>query len=139
MLKNIILHSRNNTNSNVRIVCFFKVCALTGYEPQDLIEKTLYQYVHSQDMIGIRSMHMTRKFFCFQKLSLRWKHSRTNGHFVWEQRQFDYFWLFFTMKTVKLVFTDFSIEQRTSEHKVLPIFGQKRRMGLGPKLCHHRS
>ncbi len=34
---------------------------LTGYEPQDLIEKTLYQYVHSEDMLALRAMHVTRK------------------------------------------------------------------------------
>jgi len=37
------------------------VSSLTGYEPQDLIEKTLYQYVHSEDMIPLRAMHVTRK------------------------------------------------------------------------------
>ena len=32
------------------------------YEPQDLIEKTLYQYVHCEDMIPLRQMHVTCKF-----------------------------------------------------------------------------
>ncbi len=38
-----------------------QVSPLTGYEPQDLIEKTLYQYVHSEDMVPLRAMHVTRK------------------------------------------------------------------------------
>ena len=38
-----------------------KVGPLTGYEPQDLIERTLYQYVHADDMNGIRASHITCK------------------------------------------------------------------------------
>ena len=38
-----------------------QVSHLTGYEPQDLIEKTLYQYVHAEDMMGIKAMHVTCK------------------------------------------------------------------------------
>ncbi|KFB44932.1 AGAP010058-PA-like protein [Anopheles sinensis] len=36
-----------------------KVSQLTGYEPQDLIEKTLYQHVHSADIGHIRQAHQT--------------------------------------------------------------------------------
>uniref|UniRef100_A0A182JBT7 Uncharacterized protein n=1 Tax=Anopheles atroparvus TaxID=41427 RepID=A0A182JBT7_ANOAO len=36
-----------------------KVAQLTGYEPQDLIEKTLYQHVHSADIDHIRLAHQT--------------------------------------------------------------------------------
>ena len=39
------------------------VSLLTGYEPQDLIEKTLYQYVHAEDMLSLRSVHLTCKLF----------------------------------------------------------------------------
>ncbi len=45
-----------------------QVSQLTGYEPQDLIEKTLYQYVHSEDMMPIRAMHLTRKRYFFHHL-----------------------------------------------------------------------
>ena len=38
-----------------------QVAALTGYEPQDLIEKTLYQYVHPSDMVPLRLTHLTCK------------------------------------------------------------------------------
>ena len=38
-----------------------RVAALTGYEPQDLIEKTLYQYIHASDMVPMRLTHLTRK------------------------------------------------------------------------------
>ncbi|XP_033635579.1 uncharacterized protein LOC117296660 [Asterias rubens] len=36
-----------------------KVAQLTGYEPQDLIEKTLYQFVHATDILHIRYAHHT--------------------------------------------------------------------------------
>ena len=63
-----LAHSHSMSSGTNETKCNFltlflchQVSALTGYEPQDLIEKTLYQYVHSQDMMGVRSMHMTRK------------------------------------------------------------------------------
>lgn len=34
---------------------------LTGFEPQDLIEKTMYQYVHASDIHHIRHSHLMRK------------------------------------------------------------------------------
>lgn len=40
------------------LVCvFFRVADLTGYEPQDLIEKTLYHHVHSCDSFHLRCAH----------------------------------------------------------------------------------
>lgn len=43
--------------------CLFliRVCSLTGYEPQDLIEKTLYHYIHGNDVDNMRLAHQTRK------------------------------------------------------------------------------
>lgn len=38
-----------------------RVAQLTGYEPQDLIEKTLYQYIHVADVLHMRFAHHTRK------------------------------------------------------------------------------
>lgn len=44
------------------LFCFFKrVSQLTGYEPQDLIEKTLYQYIHASDIIQMRYAHQICK------------------------------------------------------------------------------
>jgi len=37
-----------------------RVAHLTGYEPQDLIEKTLYQYIHVADVLHMRFAHHTR-------------------------------------------------------------------------------
>ncbi|XP_023311431.1 single-minded homolog 1 [Anoplophora glabripennis] len=34
-----------------------RVAQLTGYEPQDLIEKTLYHYVHGNDIFALRFSH----------------------------------------------------------------------------------
>ena len=36
-----------------------RVFQLTGYEPQDLIEKTLYQYIHIEDLTSIKLAHQT--------------------------------------------------------------------------------
>ncbi|KAF0310379.1 Single-minded 1-A [Amphibalanus amphitrite] len=36
-----------------------RVLALTGYEPQDLIEKTLYQFVHPHDVHSVAHAHRT--------------------------------------------------------------------------------
>jgi len=43
------------------MIISFRVSALTGYEPQDLIEKTLYQHIHVCDTIHIRLAHHTRQ------------------------------------------------------------------------------
>lgn len=37
-----------------------RVFQLTGYEPQDLIEKTIYQYIHIEDLASIKAAHQTR-------------------------------------------------------------------------------
>ncbi|XP_061192146.1 single-minded homolog 2-like isoform X2 [Saccostrea echinata] len=36
-----------------------RVAQLTGYEPQDLIERTLYQYIHACDILHMRFAHHT--------------------------------------------------------------------------------
>ena len=49
-----------------------QVGPLTGYEPQDLIERTLYQYVHADDMNGIRASHITRKLITRSMIYKDW-------------------------------------------------------------------
>ena len=39
------------------------MAVLTGYEPQDLIEKTLYHYIHGNDVENMRLAHQTCKFY----------------------------------------------------------------------------
>ena len=39
-----------------------RVTDLTGYEPQELIEKTIYHYIHAADVEHVRLAHQTRKF-----------------------------------------------------------------------------
>lgn len=39
------------------------MASLTGYEPQDLIEKTLYHYIHGTDVLHMRYSHCTCRFF----------------------------------------------------------------------------
>lgn len=36
-----------------------RVFQLTGYEPQDLIERTLYSHIHTQDLASVRQAHQT--------------------------------------------------------------------------------
>lgn len=38
-------------------VLLYRVAELTGYEPQDLIEKTLYHHVHGCDVFNLRYAH----------------------------------------------------------------------------------
>lgn len=38
-------------------IYFYRVAQLTGYEPQDLIEKTLYHYVHGSDILALKYSH----------------------------------------------------------------------------------
>lgn len=40
-----------------------RVFQLTGYEPQDLIEKTLYHHIHVQDIPSIKAAHQTCNYF----------------------------------------------------------------------------
>lgn len=42
--------------------CFHRVTELTGYEPQDLIEKTLYHHVHGCDTFHLRYAHHLREY-----------------------------------------------------------------------------
>lgn len=41
------------------------VTSLTGYEPQDLVESTLYQYAYPLDMEQLRQSHKLCKFINF--------------------------------------------------------------------------
>lgn len=64
-----------------------RVGHLTGYEPQDLIEKTLYQYIHASDVLHMRFAHHTCKWtvlitlchadFFVLSLNVRWSDNYT--------------------------------------------------------------
>lgn len=43
-------------------IFFSRVTELTGYEPQDLIEKTLYHHVHGCDVFHLRYAHHLCKY-----------------------------------------------------------------------------
>lgn len=64
---NIIMQIANKfalkviVRSNNYVSCS-RVGKLTGYEPQDLIEKTLYHYIHGCDIIHMRYAHHQRKY-----------------------------------------------------------------------------
>ena len=88
-----------------------QVCPLTGYEPQDLIEKTLYQYVDPEDMLALRNTHVTCKIFLQCLLTV---HS------------YDIQIFYFC-----------SAWKRTSQFPILPFFDQKWRLDLDSKLHDH--
>lgn len=44
------------------LLFIFSVKELTGYDPQDLIEKTLYHYVHGCDILHLRESHQICKY-----------------------------------------------------------------------------
>ena len=52
-----------NERCNIsRVFCVCRVAQLTGYEPQDLIEKTLYHYIHGSDILAMRYAHHQCKY-----------------------------------------------------------------------------
>jgi len=53
-----------HVNKCIVIECMFcfRVSQLTGHEPQDLIEKTMYNLIHTSDMMGIRYSHQMCKY-----------------------------------------------------------------------------
>ncbi|XP_072178634.1 uncharacterized protein [Diadema setosum] len=61
-----------------------KVATLTGYEPQDLIEKTLYHFVHPMDIIHIRYAHHTL-LLKGQATTRYYRFLAKHGGWVWMQ------------------------------------------------------
>lgn len=94
-----------------------RVFQLTGYEPQDLIEKTLYQHVHIQDLPSIKLAHQTREFvlFCFVSNSIK---------------KFAFIFILLSFN---------SPAQRSSDHEVLSILDTRRRLDLDAELGNHRA
>ncbi|RWS09503.1 Single minded-like protein, partial [Dinothrombium tinctorium] len=61
-----------------------RVSPLTGYDPQDLIEKTLYQYIHYNDHDGMRCCH--QKLLNKGQVTTRYYRFLTKGGgWVWMQ------------------------------------------------------
>ncbi|XP_069938535.1 single-minded homolog 1 isoform X2 [Cherax quadricarinatus] len=71
-----------------------RVGVLTGFEPQDLIEKTLYQYIHGCDMIHMRFSHhmllmkgqVTTKYYRFLTRDGGWVWVQTYATIVHNSR-----------------------------------------------------
>nr|CAG4650883.1 EOG090X0484 [Simocephalus serrulatus] len=61
-----------------------RVAHLTGYEPQDLIEKTLYQYIHVADLLHMRFAHHTL-LFKGQVTTKYYRFLTRDGGWVWMQ------------------------------------------------------
>ncbi|KAF9793660.1 hypothetical protein SFRURICE_002319 [Spodoptera frugiperda] len=60
------------------------VASLTGYEPQDLIEKTLYHYIHGTDVLHMRHSHCTL-LTKGQVTSRYYRFLTKSGGWVWMQ------------------------------------------------------
>ncbi|KAK8390142.1 hypothetical protein O3P69_013003 [Scylla paramamosain] len=71
-----------------------RVGVLTGFEPQDLIEKTLYQYIHGCDMVHMRFSHhmllmkgqVTTKYYRFLTRDGGWVWVQTYATIVHNSR-----------------------------------------------------
>ncbi|CAH2987599.1 unnamed protein product [Chilo suppressalis] len=61
-----------------------RVATLTGYEPQDLIEKTLYHYIHGTDVLHMRYSHCTL-LTKGQVTSRYYRFMTKSGGWVWMQ------------------------------------------------------
>ncbi|XP_026725622.1 single-minded homolog 1 isoform X2 [Trichoplusia ni] len=61
-----------------------RVASLTGYEPQDLIEKTLYHYIHGTDVLHMRDSHCTL-LTKGQVTSRYYRFLTKSGGWVWMQ------------------------------------------------------
>ncbi|XP_075226757.1 single-minded homolog 1-like [Lycorma delicatula] len=61
-----------------------RVSQLTGYEPQDLIEKTLYHYIHGCDIMHMRFSHHT--LLCKGQVTTKYfRFLAKDGGWVWMQ------------------------------------------------------
>ncbi|XP_061398275.1 protein single-minded [Musca vetustissima] len=61
-----------------------RVSQLTGYEPQELIEKTLYQYIHVQDILPMRVSHQIL-LYKGQVTTKYYRFLTKGGGWVWVQ------------------------------------------------------
>ncbi|XP_037954940.1 protein single-minded-like [Teleopsis dalmanni] len=61
-----------------------RVSQLTGYEPQDLIEKTLYQYIHVSDILYMRCSHQIL-MYKGQVTTKYYRFLTKGGGWVWVQ------------------------------------------------------
>ncbi|KAL1506180.1 hypothetical protein ABEB36_005588 [Hypothenemus hampei] len=61
-----------------------RVAHLTGYEPQDLIEQTLYQYIHGSDVFAMRLSHH-QLLFKGQVTTKYYRFLCKGGGWVWMQ------------------------------------------------------
>ncbi|XP_044262014.1 single-minded homolog 1 isoform X3 [Tribolium madens] len=61
-----------------------RVAQLTGYEPQDLIEKTLYHYIHGSDILPMRFAH--HQLLCKGQVTTKYyRFLSKGGGWVWMQ------------------------------------------------------
>ncbi|KAJ3641507.1 hypothetical protein Zmor_028013 [Zophobas morio] len=61
-----------------------RVAQLTGYEPQDLIEKTLYHYIHGSDILAMRYAH--HQLLCKGQVTTKYyRFLSKGGGWVWMQ------------------------------------------------------
>ena len=49
---------------------FLRVWPLTGFGPQDLIEKSFYDFIHTEDILNMRDTHITCKYILNSRIAV---------------------------------------------------------------------
>lgn len=102
----------------------YRVNPLTGYEPQDLIEKTIYQFIHANDLVALRHAHHQRKKFSFSSV---W--TLSNGQHLTLTIAY--------IHTLNCVTSgNYSAHQRPGHQQIPSIFNKNRWMGMDAELCY---
>lgn len=103
-------------------LCSFRysVTQLTEFSPQELIEKTLYQFIHAADVQHIRDSHM----ICKSQLLLRFNRMPTSYEIFLPKKQRFFHDLFLHSNV-----------QRSSDNEILSISNQIGRLDLDAIIC----
>ena len=119
-----------------------RVAALTGFEPQDLIEKTLYQYIHASDMV-FHDDHQRTIWFnincCHQKGAHETLPPDLAAQGPGEHKILPVDDQVFATSSVIILTIIIFIIHCTILVVVISILLQVRRLGLGSVLCHYCS
>lgn len=111
-----------------------RVAELTGYEPQDLIEKTLYHHVHSCDIFHLRCAHHLCELWCRSTFLISALRS-ASGTDIQKMHVGKYAHLYTLSYYPSCI--SCSAGKRPSHHQVLPFPSQARWLGLGAELRHN--
>lgn len=92
----------------------FSVQQLTGYAPQELIDKTLYKFIHAADAMHVRDSHMICRF-AIVDLTKRKNGFKSNSH----------------------AHLNSSMVQGSSDNQILSLYDKDRRMDMDAIVCNY--